>query len=174
MQPQQSELRISSSDNRQFLLCKQHQVGQSSPQHGITDAPGMAQHLCGQSAPPAARPSVVALAGGATATGKHSPAATWGCFKGYHEALILLEMASSWVDVELLRQDPEPPKVPVAYMKQIIKLVIIQAAPALGVSGHVEDSQKEKKKIHADIAVQNENVKYELSNWFPWSLNTHI
>lgn len=145
MQPQQSELRISSSDNRQFLLCKQHQVGQSNPQHGITDAPGMARHLCGQSAPPAARPSVVALARGATATGKHPPAATWGCVKGHHEALILLEKAGSWVDVEQLRQDPAPPRVPVAYMKQIIKLVIIQAAPALGVSGHVEDSQQKKK-----------------------------
>lgn len=105
----------------------------------------MAQHLCGQSAPPAARPSVVALTRGATATGKHPPAATWGCFKGHHEALILLEKAGSWVDVEQLRQDPAPPRVPVAYMKQIIKLVIIQAAPALGVSGHVEDSQQKKK-----------------------------
>lgn len=113
---------------------------------------------------------MVALARGATATGKHPPAATWGCFKGYREALILLEKAGSWVDVEQLRQDPAPPRVPVAYMKQLIKLVIIQAVPALGVSDHVEDSQKQKK-IHA---VQNENVKYELSNWFSWFLNTHI
>lgn len=59
---------------------------------------------------------------------------------GYCEAL--LEKASAWVPVEQLRQDPAPPRVPVAYIKQLIKLVIIQAAPALGVSGHVEDSQK--------------------------------
>lgn len=40
-------------------------------------------------------------------------------------------------------QGPAPPRVPVAYKKQLIKLVIIQAASALGVGGHVEDFQKQ-------------------------------
>lgn len=55
----------------------------------------------------------------------------------------LLEKASGWVAVEQLRQDAAPPRLPVAYIKQLIKLVIIQATPALGVSGHVEDSQNQ-------------------------------
>lgn len=60
--------------------------------------------------------------------------------------------------VEQLRQDPAPPRVPVAYIKQLIKLVIIQAAPALGVSGHVEDSQKQCMYVPA-LLPKERNVK---------------
>lgn len=42
--------------------------------------------------------------------------------------------------VEQLRKDPALPRVVVAYIKQLVKLVIIQATPALGVNGHVEES----------------------------------
>lgn len=56
---------------------------------------------------------------------------------------VLLEKASSWMSVEQLRQDLTPHRVPVAYIKQLIKLVIIPATLALGVSGHVEDTQKQ-------------------------------
>lgn len=58
--------------------------------------------------------------------------------EGYHEAL--LEKPSGQVAVEQLRKDPALPRVVVAYIKQLVKLVIIQTTPALGVNGHVEES----------------------------------
>lgn len=47
------------------------------------------------------------------------------------------------MSAEQLRQDLTPHRVPVAYIKQLIKLVIIPATPALGVSGHVANTQKQ-------------------------------
>lgn len=132
--------------DRQFLLRKQHQVGPSTPQQGITGILGTAPVHCCQNTPPTARPSAVTCQQGATAIFLRQHGVPFGTDKenilgGYYE--VLLEKASSWMSVEQFRKDLTPHRVPVAYIKQLIKLVIIPATLALGVSGHVEDTQKQ-------------------------------
>lgn len=69
--------------DRQFLLCKRHEVGPSNLQHGITDILGTALLFCCQNTPPAARPSAVERRWGATTTGKHLPVSTWDAFQDW-------------------------------------------------------------------------------------------
>lgn len=56
---------------------KQHMA-----QHPRCDVQGMAQHCGGQSASPAACPSMAVVTQGAATPGKCPPAAMWGCFGG--------------------------------------------------------------------------------------------
>lgn len=132
--------------DRQFLLRKQHQVGPSNPQQGIAGILGTALVLCCQNTPPPARPSAATCQQGATTIFLWQHGVPFGADEkhilgAYCE--VLLEKASSWMSVKQLRQDLTPHRVPVAYIKQLIKLVIILATLALGVSGHVEDTQKQ-------------------------------
>lgn len=132
--------------DRQFLLCKRHQVGPSNPQQGIAGILGTALVPCCQNTQPRARPSAATCQWGATTVFPWKHRVPFGTAEehilgGYCE--VLLEKASSWMSVEQLRQDLTPYRVPGAYIKQLIKLVIIPATLALGVSGHVEDTQKQ-------------------------------
>lgn len=106
----------------------------------------MAQVLCCQNTSPAARPSAVTCQCGAPTIFLWQHGVPFGTDKEHllgGNCEVLLQKASSWMSVEQLKQDLIPHRVPVAYIKQLIKLVIMPATLALGVSGHVEDTQQQ-------------------------------